>query len=188
MTMLIVFLSAELQRLEPYRYLLQGNARAEDSILFRSHANPFAGLAASLAHRHAFPAFVSFLAILCEPLTIALTNIPFQAGTTFEAYNVCTYISVGILSLMVIGITWSFWRGPVTGLPREPDTIASVMLYLCASRMRENFEGMATLSGKERDDRVKKWRKNYRFGQVMGVDGVQRTGIDDSDLVIGMSH
>ena len=68
-------------------------------------------------------------------------------------------------------------------LIRRPDTIASVLLFLCGSSMLEDFKGMSQMSRKQRDAIVKFWDKNYAMGSVIGVDGVEREGIDESLFV-----
>ena len=91
---------------EPYRQLLRGNAPASKSILLAPLSNPFTGLFHSLRNGHYFNAYFSLVAILCQPLIVALANIPYSPGLAYTAYQVCTYITVVILNLMLIGITW----------------------------------------------------------------------------------
>lgn len=49
--------------------------------------------------------------------------------------------------------------------------------------MLERFEGLAEVSGRERDKRVKGWGKLYGLGRVRGVDGVVRKGVDFREYV-----
>lgn len=170
--------------MEPYRQLLRGNAPASDSILLSPHSNPFTGFFYSLRNGHFFNAYISFVAILCEPLIVAFSNIPFKAGLAFIAYRVCTYITIGILSLMLIGIMWMLCRKGTPGFAaNKPDTLAGLMVALCGSHMLEGFAGMSELEREDRDDIVKGWGKGYSMGTLVGVDGVERDGIDEGIFV-----
>lgn len=169
--------------MEPYRQLLAGGAKASDSILLAPHTNPFTGLFYSLRNGHIFNSYISLVAILCEPLIIALANIPFKAGLTFTAYQASTYVTIGILSMMLMGIIWMLCRKRTPELIRKPDTVASVLLFLCGSSMLEDFKGMALMNRKERDVIINRWDKRYAIGSVIGVDGVEREGIDESLFV-----
>lgn len=175
---------AEIRAMEPYRQLLHGSAPAADSILLAPHSNPYTGLFYSLRNRHYFNAYISFVAVLCEPLIVALANIPFKPSLAFIAYRICTYISIGILSLMLIGIVWMLCRKRTPGLStNRPKNLAEVMVALCGSHMLENFAGMSTFEREERDGIIKGWGKGYSMGNLIGVDGIEREGIDE-DLFV----
>lgn len=66
---------------------------------------------------------------------------------------------------------------------RRPDTIAGVMVLLCGSRMLGNFEGMGMMGREERNNVVRGWGKVYSMGMVVGLDGVEREGIDEAVFV-----
>ena len=174
----------EIRALEPYRQLLHGAAPASDSILLAPHSNPYTGLFYSVRNGHLFNAYISLVAILCEVLIVALSNIPFKAGLAFITYRVCTYITIGILGLMLIGIIWMLCRKKTPGLmASRPDTLAGLMLKICGSHMLQDFEGMSTLHQEERDEKVNGWGKMYSMGSLVGVDKVERRGIDEASFV-----
>jgi hypothetical protein len=64
-------------------------------------------------------------------------------------------------------------------LVRQPDTLGSVMLFLCGGGMVARFEGVAEMGGRERERVVKGWGERYGFGRWRGVDGVERWGVDE---------
>lgn len=170
--------------MEPYRQLVAGEVKASDSILLAPHTNPFTGIFYSVRHGHFFNAYVSLVAILCEPLIVALSNIPFKAGLAFIAYRVSTYVSIGILSMMLLGILWMLVvRKRTPDLVRRPDTVASILLFICGSTMLDDFKGMSRMNRKDRDAMVQRWNKRYSMGSVIGVDTVEREGIDESIFV-----
>lgn len=49
--------------------------------------------------------------------------------------------------------------------------------------MLSDFQGMAKLQSKERNRIVAGWRKLYTLGSLLGVDGVEREGVDESLFV-----
>ena len=175
---------AELRLMEPYRQLMRGNASASNSILLSPHSNPFTGMFYSLKNTHFLNAYVSFVAVLCEPLIVALANIPYQPGLAYDAFRVCTHLTIAILSMMIVGSLLVLCRKktPKSALGR-PDTLAGTMLALCGSHMLGNFKGMAQMRKGERDAIVKGWRKKYAMGSLIGVDGVEREGIDEQIFV-----
>lgn len=126
-----------------------------------------------------FNAYISLVAILCEPLTICLANIPFKPGTAFIAYTVATWLSTVILALMLIGIVWKLSRKGVADSIHRPDTIAGVLVRLCGSHMLYEFSGMAQLTKSARNRAVGTWGKRYSMGRLIGVDGLERIGVDE---------
>lgn len=78
-------------------------------------------------------------------------------------------------------------RKKTPGMMRRPDTIASVMLSLCGSHMLGDFAGMATMNKHARDEIVTERDKRYAMGSLVGVDGVEREGVDESLFIGGHS-
>lgn len=175
------------RNMEPYRQLLSGEVKASNSILLAPHTNPFTGIFYSLRNGHFFNAYISFVAILCEPLIVALSNIPFQAGLAYITYRASSYLTISVLSLMLLGILWMLCRKRMPALVRQPETVASILLYMCGSSMLDDFKGMALMARAQRDKEVRSWDKRYAMGSVIGVDGVEREGIDESLFVVTAS-
>jgi hypothetical protein len=177
----------ELRTMEPYRQLLHGDAKATDSILLAPCSNPFTGFFHSISHAHFFNAYTSLVAILCEPLIVALANIPFKPGTAYKAYLVSTYISVAVLAMMLIGIIWFLSRKKTPGMVRRPDTIAAVLLSICGSHVLGDFRGTAQMDERTRDGVVREWEKRYAMGRLVGEDEVEREGVDE-DMFVGQQE
>ena len=49
--------------------------------------------------------------------------------------------------------------------------------------MLDGFKGMSQMDRKDRDATVERWNKRYSMGSVIGVDTVEREGIDESVFV-----
>jgi hypothetical protein len=116
-------------------------------------------------------------------LPLFLSNIPFSFGTTKLAYNICNFLSMAILILMTITTTvLIFGRSSGIGsLPRTPDTLASIAIYLAGEgdgSMLDSFAGLSVLSKEERDATVGKIGARYSIG--FADDAREELRIDDS--------
>jgi hypothetical protein len=169
-------LDNESQRLEPYRSLIHAPS-PPTTLLHLTHSSPFTGLYRSLSPFRASTAVISTLTILCDPLTIALSNIPFAPGLPFMTYRASTYLSIGILGLMLLTVIYLLLRKPMPRLVRVPDSLGSGMLYLAGSGVVRKLEGVAEMNGKERDGYVRGMGGMFGFGRRVGEDAVSRWGV-----------
>ena len=102
--------------MKPYRQLVHCNAPASDSILLASHSNLFTGLFYSLRNQHLLDEYISLVAVLCEPLIIALVNIRFNPDLALIPNRVYAYITIAVLSLTLIGVIWLLCSGQKSSL------------------------------------------------------------------------
>ncbi|KAI4259555.1 MAG: hypothetical protein L6R42_004523, partial [Xanthoria sp. 1 TBL-2021] len=185
----------DLRATHPYHLLLLASSsaspKARQSILASPPSNPFTGLVYSLRRMTWLPGWLSTVAVLTEPLIVALANIPFQPGTAWMAYRASTYVTIGVLSFMLLGLVGVLARRKLNGelvrrgteAARER-TVGRVMGLVCGSCMLGEFRGLAELDEKSRDEVVQGWGKRYWMGQLVGVDGVERWGVDE-DIFVG---
>lgn len=66
-------------------------------------------------------------------------------------------------------------------MPRKPDTLVSVALYLCASQVTEQLALLSMEAQETRDRVVRGWSDGYWFGQGLGLDQKTRWLIDRGD-------
>lgn len=71
------------------------------------------------------------------------------------------------------------WRFKLPLLPRTPDSVAGFMIYICASRMVEDFEGSEFLSSGMMMKKVEGLKKRYRYGNLIWMDRARRWAIDE---------
>lgn len=64
------------------------------------------------------------------------------------------------------------------GLPVDPSTVAGAMYYVADSKVVEMLEGYSRLDGKERRGVVRAIGGRFEFGDVWGVSGRRRIGVD----------
>ncbi len=63
-------------------------------------------------------------------------------------------------------------------LPRKPNSIASVMSYVCDSNMVRDFEGLERCSRNDRDMAIVKLDRRYGYGLREWPDG-EKSGAGD---------
>lgn len=122
-------------------------------------------------------AVVALTSLLSEFMPILLNNIPFRITQTYVTHLVCTWLAVGILSVMLLVVLASFlikWPH----MPADISTIAGSIYYVFDSGMLWSFEGLGSLRQEERDWRIKEMGMRYAFGEMTGVTGTHRIGVD----------
>ena len=68
-----------------------------------------------------------------------------------------------------------------------PDSLACCVYYVCDSAMLRDFAGLSMLGARERDSRVERMTRMYRFGSITGVSAERRVGIDYPEGSRGLS-
>ncbi|KAI9777735.1 MAG: hypothetical protein M1816_004598 [Peltula sp. TS41687] len=168
----------EVTILEPYRTLAHGRSKPERTILLSRNLSPFLTLVTSLYRCSFFVSFIAAISCLAEVLIIILGGIPFSHGTLFKAYLVSTYLSIAILSLMLLGMVALYLRPRGPSLPHMPDTIGAVWSYLCGAGLLEDMADMSTLNERTRDRLVRDSGHKYTLEERRNMDGTTRWTID----------
>jgi uncharacterized membrane protein YgcG len=134
----------------------------------------------AVKQRHGFLVVVAFTAILAEFMPILLSNVPFRVTQTWIASRACTWMAVGVLSLMWLVVVGSFFVS-WPHMPVDPSTIAGAVYYVCDSWMLWSLEGLSRLREEERDGRIAELALRFRFGDIVGLSGRRRVGVDGLD-------
>ncbi|KAK0721572.1 hypothetical protein B0T26DRAFT_643506 [Lasiosphaeria miniovina] len=165
--------------LSPYQLLSQGPQPAGRSVVLSPPLNAFSGILSAARRRHRYLVTVAFTAILSEFLPLLLSNVPFRVTQTWMTHMVCTWLAMAILTVMWLVVAGGFlvkWPH----LPVDPSTIAGAMFYVHDSSIICTLEGLGALGKKERDRRVVDMRLKYEFGDMAGLGGRKRIGVDGS--------
>lgn len=148
----------------------------EKSILHTRPTNAFYGIYAAIKAGDIFLLLSALMTILAEFLPVLLSNIPYSLTQTLRTHVVCARLSIAILSIMILTLLGSmFIRWP--HMPADPRSISGAMYYVSASTMLADFEGVANLGPKEREQRVREMQKRYFYGELNGPHG-RRMGVD----------
>jgi uncharacterized YccA/Bax inhibitor family protein len=162
----------------PFRRLGGSPRTAASTILLRKFSLPHISTFTFARHAYIFPALFSLVAALTDILIIFGAVIPYSPGRVWIEFLISTYVCIGILGLMIIAIVGLiFWKGGVN-MPRKPDTLASVMSYLCTSRLLDDIAGYGAVEGKEMEEVIRRNGVRYMYGRFEGVDGIVRWMVD----------
>jgi len=151
---------------------------AKLSVLKSRPTNVFVGLWGSLRERDLLGITMTFAGILSKLLPALLSGIPFQSAQTYLTHEICAWSVIAVLIVMIFVLIYHMWRIKWPIIPAGPDLLAGWMYYVCDSYMLRDFERLSLLGHRERDLRVVRMERLYRYGWMTGVSGEKRMGID----------
>lgn len=174
-------LERETRLIEPYRLMSSHLSKpAHETVLAGMTSTPLTAFFISVTRGRLFLSALALAALLSEIVIIAMPGIPFSAAQIHPAYLASTYVSIGVLSVIALAAIAVFWRRRSDPrIPRVPDTLAGVWLYLCAS----DWVAGAQLDDEGDEVGIENEKgyggKRYWFGVARGVDGRQRWKVDE---------
>jgi len=167
--------------MSPYKIMSTKPQPAQRSILISPPLDPFTGFVSAFRHRHdIFLSLVACTAVLSEFLPLLLGAIPWRVSETYLTHQVCTWLAVAVLALMVAVLVGSlFLRWP--SMPVDPSTVAGSIYYVCESDMVDEFRGMGWEAGDVRDSLVGVKGKRYVFKEKVGIGNRRRMQVEVDD-------
>jgi hypothetical protein len=146
--------------------------------LQRSQATTaFTGFWVAVTRRDFLGSTISFVAILSTFIPILMSNIPFRISLTLTTHLVCTWMTVGILVLMILvmlGLVARRWPY----IPVEPNSIAGCLYYMCDSEMLDDMAVQASTRNDDESSSCSTTSLMYRYGNMVGKSGTQRVGVN----------
>lgn len=96
-------------------------------------------------------------------------------------------LALAVVVLLYMGVVAGvvFVRRGRVFMPRQPNTIASVLAYIHQSKMLYGFVGTNKLSSAEMARRLEELGKTYGLGWFQGRDGQSHCGVDEEELLSG---
>lgn len=185
-------LEREVRIMVPYRKLAKQNAKSREIILMSLHGVPLTTFPFAVWYRNFFHAFVAFTAISSDLLIILVSGVPYSYGQIPAVSAAASLISLAVLGFMIVAnVAVVVWRRGNPQMPRDPDTLASVWMMMCGSRMVGDFEGMERVERDTRDAAVRRSQRRYWFAKARGLDDKERHMIDlesDDDEETGYEY
>ncbi|RSL95949.1 hypothetical protein CEP52_011775 [Fusarium oligoseptatum] len=169
----------------PYQVMSRGAQTAANSVLLTRPTNGVSGFWSAIKHGQLFAAIVAVMNILSEFMPILLSNIPYSLSQVRIAHDICTQLSVGILSAMALTIISSFVV-PWPDMPVDPRSVAGAMYYVSESVMVDHFSGMASMDNKERERRIRELGGTYMYGELTTRTGEKRPAVEWDDRTLGI--
>lgn len=175
----------------PYVMMAKRSQPAAECITAGTQATAFTSLFKSMRNLDVSLALMAISVIFSDIVLILIPGIPQTPAQTAPVYLSSTYACLGMLAIVFmvhVRVTFKEWsRGHNIECP---DTLAAVLMRLCASQFVEeknSLEARCLLPDFGQDDDAKqhsrydgaKGERRYRFGAMEGVDGVQRYMVDE---------
>ena len=183
--------SQQITLIAPYRNMARAfyagtGAPAKRSILTTTACTPFTAFHKGLTLRNYMIAAVASSTVLSEVLLVAVSGVPFNSGQILPSLQASCFASLAILFIMALCsiAVISHNRTSAGGtrrLPRSPDTLAGVWLYLCGSSLVEyvrdgDEDSSMILSQKELE---RKYGSGlFAFTPSRGIDSKSRWTVD----------
>ncbi|KAI1179149.1 hypothetical protein F4777DRAFT_498841 [Nemania sp. FL0916] len=203
-------LETSIRMLEPY-YILAGRHAPPKTLTLDYTAMPFGVVAfRALFNRHWIVFLVCWGTVLVEALTIFATSLAQVEGKDFLAlvedkgdvldeelgsgsetvrsFIITLGLTVFILFYIWIMATIVFIRRRRPFLPRQPNSIASVLAFMHQSKMLYNFVGTSKLTNTQMREKLEEFGKTYGLGWFHGRDGQTHCGVDEEELTGNYKH
>jgi hypothetical protein len=203
-------LETDVRMMEPY-YILSCRHAPPKTLTLDYTALPFLWVAIqALLNRHWLVFSVGFGSVLAELLTVLVTSLATVEGKDFVAilsktkdvafdedsgtdinagqettlsFWISLSITLFILCYLFLVAIVTFLRRRTVFLPRQPNTIASVLAFIHQSRMLYDFVGTSKMSTAEVRAKLEGVGKTYGMGWFKGRDGQRHCGVDEEELL-----
>ncbi len=107
---------------------------------------------------------------------------------TFLSFWLSFGLALFILSFLCLVATLVYIRRRHPFLPRQPNTIASILAFIHQSKMLYDFVGTEKMNNDEMVRKLANVGKTYGLGWFTGRDGEMHCGIDEEELVSAYKH
>ena len=151
---------------------------AEVSVLEPLPTNAFASLWRAVRWKDPLAVSIASAGVLSKILPALLSSVPFVSAQTWKTHEICTWTTIGVLIALILILIVHIWLVKWPQMPVAPDSLAARVYYVCDSGMTRDYQRLSLLSTAQRDRRVKRMDRLYRFGWITGVSGQRRIGID----------
>ncbi|KAI0434274.1 hypothetical protein F5Y09DRAFT_266169 [Xylaria sp. FL1042] len=111
-----------------------------------------------------------------------------SGSETVRSFVVTLALTAFILLYLVAVASAVFVRRRHPFLPRQPNTIASVLAFMHQSKMLYDFVGTAKLTNAQMRERLDAIGKTYGLGWFHGRDGQTHCGVDEEELTGNYKH
>jgi hypothetical protein len=149
------------------------------TILFTPSVTPIFSTIYTIMHGYHFVAALTLMAFMAEGISVVVGGVPFAAGQTWKEFLVSTYMSLAILSLMmVVSAMVIFQRHFEPTMPRKPESLFAVMSYSYSSSMLSDF-GTISIDEESSQRKIKALNKRYEFKKAVLADGKYAWRVDE---------
>lgn len=113
---------------------------------------------------------------------------PESGEETFRSFWLSFGLALFILFFLCFVATLVYTRRRHPFLPRQPNTIASILAFIHQSKMLYDFVGTEKMNNDEMVRKLAHVGKTYGLGWFTGRDGEMHCGVDEEELVGAYKH
>ncbi|KAK1758908.1 hypothetical protein QBC47DRAFT_370731 [Echria macrotheca] len=172
------YLCADFDKSTIYLRMQRQPQPAELSVLEPLPTNALSSLWRAVRWKDPLAISIAAAGVLSKIIPALLSSVPFAPAQTWKTHEICTWTTIGVLIALIIILAIYMWLVKWPRMPVASDSLAARIYYVCDSNMVRDFERLSTLTTVERDRRVRRMARMYRFGWTMGVSGHRRVAID----------
>jgi hypothetical protein len=107
---------------------------------------------------------------------------------TFLSFWISFGLALAILTFLCVVATIVYMRRRQPFLPRQPNTISSVLAYIHQSKMLYDFVDTEKMNNDDMVKKLGKIGKSYGLGWFAGRDGDMHCGVDQEELSSNYKH
>ena len=107
---------------------------------------------------------------------------------TFHSFWLSFGLAMAVLTYLCFVASLVYLRRRHPFLPRQPNTIASILAFIHQSKMLYDFVGTEKMNNHEMVQRLGSIGKTYGLGWFTGRDGEIHCGVDEEELVSAYKH
>jgi hypothetical protein len=161
---------------------------------------------------HFLVGLVGLGSVLAEALTVCSTSFAYVYGEDFapkgppsqpagdgppgaepgeethKSFWLSFCFAIAILTFLCFVAVIVYFRRRHPFLPRQPNTIASILAFIHQSKMLYDFVGTEKMNNAQMVQRLGSIGKTYGLGWFTGRDGEMHCGVDEEELVSNYKH
>lgn len=202
---------SDVRMMEPFYRLSLGGAAPQDSLTLDYQGTVYGWMPFKAARKgHYLLALVGVSSVLLDVFSVTVSSFSVDSDIflhhhhhdggahgggdvsnqdeTFVSFWTSVSLSIAILSVVITTTALVYARRRHPFLPREPSTIASVLAFVYASKMLDDFIDAERLTNRQMEARLRCIGKRYALGWFRGRDGRVHCAIDEEPLTSRYVH
>lgn len=183
-------LEFNVKMLQPFHTLARGRARPDQTLTLDYQGTPYGALVLqALLNKHYLVALAGTGSILADILTVTLSSLSLNArSSTPRSVFSSVIISIAVVALLIFSALLVFIRYRRPFMPRQPNTIASILAFVHQSRMLDDFVGTERFTNAQMAEMLVSRDKRYGLGWFKGRDQRPHCAIDEEPMLSRYVH
>ncbi|RLL94368.1 hypothetical protein CFD26_103372 [Aspergillus turcosus] len=183
-------LEFNVKMLQPFHTLAHGRARPDQTLTLDYQGTPYGALVLqALLNKHYLVALAGTGSILADILTVTLSSLSLNSrSSTPRSVFSSVIISIAVVAVLIVSALFVFIRYRRPFMPRQPNTIASILAFVHQSRMLDDFVGTERFTNAQMAEMLVSRDKRYGLGWFKGRDQRPHCAIDEEPMLSRYVH